>query len=107
MKRRKIVEHIILLQAKENLSDDDEKDMLDFMYTAQYHMRGIIAISLGRVDDSNIDNITWTHAVYMRFQSREDLARFSANPHFLEVLKEHVFPYCYVCSVTWITFCGF
>ncbi|XP_020681516.1 uncharacterized protein LOC110098908 isoform X1 [Dendrobium catenatum] len=93
VKRRKIVEHVILLQAKVELSDVDEKDMLDFVFTSQYHMRGIIALSLGRVEDSNVDNIT--HAVYMRFQRREDLARFSANPHFLEVLKEHVFPYCY------------
>ncbi|XP_020573025.1 stress-response A/B barrel domain-containing protein UP3 [Phalaenopsis equestris] len=92
MKRRKIVEHIILLQAKVDLSDIDEKYMLDFMYTSQYHMSGIIALSLGRVEDSNVDNIT--HAVFMRFQNREDLARFSANPRFLEVLKEHVFPYC-------------
>ncbi|PKU67353.1 hypothetical protein MA16_Dca016411 [Dendrobium catenatum] len=105
VKRRKIVEHVILLQAKVELSDVDEKDMLDFVFTSQYHMRGIIALSLGRVEDSNVDNIT--HAVYMRFQRREDLARFSANPHFLEVLKEHVFPYCYVCPVTWIALCGF
>lgn len=95
LKKRKIVEHILLLQAKVDLSDADEKDMLDFLYSSQYHISGIIAISLGRVEDRNMDNVT--HAVYMRFQRREDLARFSSNSHFLEVLKEHVFPYCYVC----------
>lgn len=44
---RKIVEHIILLRAKPNISDAEEKDMLDYLYTSQYQMRGILAVSLG------------------------------------------------------------
>lgn len=32
---------------KEDLSEEQEKDMLDYLYTTQYQMRGIIAISLG------------------------------------------------------------
>jgi hypothetical protein len=44
---RKVVEHICLLKAKENLSDEEEKDMLDYLYTTQYQMGGIVAISLG------------------------------------------------------------
>lgn len=41
------MEHICLLKANENLSEDDENDMLDYLYTTQYQMRGIVAISLG------------------------------------------------------------
>jgi hypothetical protein len=41
------VEHIILLRAKPNISDAEEKDMLDYLYTSQYQMRGILAVSLG------------------------------------------------------------
>jgi hypothetical protein len=41
------VEHIILLRAKPNISDAEEKDMLDYLYTSQYQMRGILTISLG------------------------------------------------------------
>jgi hypothetical protein len=41
------VEHIILLGAKPNISDAEEKDMLDYLYTSQYQMRGILTISLG------------------------------------------------------------
>lgn len=44
---RKVVEHVCLLKAKEDLSEKDEKDMLDFLYTCQYQMRGIVAISVG------------------------------------------------------------
>ncbi|KAG6748672.1 hypothetical protein POTOM_048601 [Populus tomentosa] len=46
-KKRKVVEHVCLLKAKKFLSDEDEKDMLDYLYTSQYQMRGIVAVSLG------------------------------------------------------------
>lgn len=44
---RKVVEHICLLKANKYLSYDQEKDMLDYLYTSQYQMRGIVAVSLG------------------------------------------------------------
>ncbi|KAI3716766.1 hypothetical protein L1987_67883 [Smallanthus sonchifolius] len=90
---RNVVEHICLLKAKVDLSDEDEKDMLDFLYTCQYQMRGILAISLGRVSDQNLEG--YTHAVFMRFQKKEDLSKFYKNPFYLGVLKDHVTPYCH------------
>ncbi|KAI3707030.1 hypothetical protein L6452_25192 [Arctium lappa] len=95
---RKVVEHICLLKAKVDLSDADEKDMLDFLYTCQYQMRGVLAISLGelcygRISYQNLES--YTHAVFMRFQKREDLAKFYENPFYLGVLKDHVTPYCH------------
>ncbi|KAG0491576.1 hypothetical protein HPP92_004974 [Vanilla planifolia] len=102
VKKREIVEHILLLAAKVDISDADEKDMLDFLYTTQYYMRGIVAVSLGRVEGPNVENVT--HAVYMRFQRKEDLARFSGSPHIFEVLKQHVLPYCYgMLSVDYVS----
>lgn len=44
---RKVVEHICLLKAKKDLSEEEENDMLDYLYTSQYQMGGIVAISLG------------------------------------------------------------
>ncbi|KAI3882270.1 hypothetical protein MKW92_036204 [Papaver armeniacum] len=94
IKKRNVVDHITLLKAKEGLSDEDEKDMLDHLYTSQYQMGGIIAISLGCVRNQNPDG--YTHAVYMRFQGKEDLAKFYENTFYLGVLKDHVMPYCHV-----------
>uniref|UniRef100_A0A2P2JN41 Uncharacterized protein LOC103337512 n=1 Tax=Rhizophora mucronata TaxID=61149 RepID=A0A2P2JN41_RHIMU len=91
-RRRKVVEHICLLKAKGDLSEEDEKDMLDFLYTSQYQMRGIVAVSLGRISNDNAEN--YTHAIYMRFQRKEDVAKFYENPFYLGILKEHVLPYC-------------
>ncbi|KAG6750074.1 hypothetical protein POTOM_047152 [Populus tomentosa] len=84
-KKRKVVEHVCLLKAKKFLSDEDEKDMLDYLYTSQYQMR--------RISNDNVEN--YTHAVFMRFQTKEDVTRFYENPFYLKVLKEHVMPYCH------------
>ncbi|XP_035817983.1 uncharacterized protein [Zea mays] len=94
MKRRKVVEHIILLRAKPNISDAEEKDMLDYLYTSQYQMRGILAVSLGRIEDPNSDN--FTHAVFMRFQQKQDIAEFQSNAYYSKVVDEHVKPVSYV-----------
>jgi hypothetical protein len=42
------VEHVVLFQMKEDFTDEQEKDMLDHLFTLQYRFRGILAISLGR-----------------------------------------------------------
>ncbi|KAJ7952347.1 Stress responsive alpha-beta barrel domain protein [Quillaja saponaria] len=92
-RKRKVVEHICLLKAKKDLSEEEEKDMLDYLYTTQYQMGGVVAISLGCISDQNAES--YTHAVYMRFQKKEDLVTFYENPFYLGVLKEHVMPYCH------------
>ncbi|XP_045823244.1 uncharacterized protein LOC123915979 isoform X3 [Trifolium pratense] len=92
-RKRKVVEHICLLNAKEDLSEEEENDMLDYLYTTQYQMGGIIAISLGRISAQNGDQ--YTHAVYMRFQRKENLEKFYENSFYLKVLKDHVMTYCH------------
>ncbi|RLN17520.1 hypothetical protein C2845_PM02G40070 [Panicum miliaceum] len=87
VKKRKIVEHIILLRAKPNISDAEEKDMLDYLYTSQYQMRGILTISLGRIEEPNSEN--FTHAVFMRFQQKEDIAKFQTSAYYSKILDDH------------------
>ncbi|CAL4912163.1 unnamed protein product [Urochloa decumbens] len=98
VKKRKIVEHIILLRAKPNISDAEEKDMLDYLYTSQYQMRGILAVSLGRIEDPNSEN--FTHAVFMRFQQKEDIAKFQSSAYYSKILDERVKPVSYGSSVS-------
>ncbi|KAF2284928.1 hypothetical protein GH714_032626 [Hevea brasiliensis] len=80
-------------QSKANLSEEEENDMLDYLYTSQYQMHGIVAISLGRISNDTVEN--YTHAVFMRFQRKEDVAKFYENPFYLKVLKERVIPHCH------------
>ncbi|KAM3254808.1 hypothetical protein ACQJBY_048338 [Aegilops geniculata] len=99
VKKRKIVEHIILLRAKPNISDAEEKDMLDYLYTSQYQMRGILTVSLGRIEGPNSES--FTHAVFMRFQQKEDIAKFQSSSYYSKVLDEHVKPVSYILNLRW------
>ncbi|XP_020218127.1 uncharacterized protein LOC109801464 isoform X2 [Cajanus cajan] len=92
-RKRKIVEHVCLLKAKQDLSEEEENDMLDYLYTTQYQMGGVVAISLGRVSAPNPER--FTHALFMRFQKKENLEKFYENPFYLKVLKDHVMTYCH------------
>lgn len=115
------MEHVCLLKAKQSLlSEEKEKDMLDYLYTSQYQMRGIVAISVGEppstpiILKSNLYRFSFTltgsigdkssgdftHALFVRFQRKEDLEMFYENPLFLKVLNEHVTPFCHVCPLT-------
>ncbi|KAM6587947.1 hypothetical protein CsatA_010552 [Cannabis sativa] len=96
IKKRKVVEHLCLLKANDDLSEEKENNMLDYLYTTQYQMGGILSISLGRI--SNQNNKNYTHAVYVRFQRKDDLVKFYEKPFYLGVLKEHVLPYCHFKS---------
>lgn len=40
------MEHLVLYKM-EDMTDEQEKDMLDHLYSLQYHYRGILAVSLG------------------------------------------------------------
>ncbi|TYJ05775.1 hypothetical protein E1A91_A12G186900v1 [Gossypium mustelinum] len=93
LRRREVVEHICLLKANKNISEDEEKEMLDYLYTSQYQMRGMVAISLGQISGEAKED--YTHAVFMRFGSKEDLAKLYENPPYLQVMKKHVLPYCH------------
>lgn len=99
VKKRKIAEHIILLRAKPNISDAEEKDMLDYLYTCQYQMRGILTVSLGRIEDPNSEN--FTHAVFMRFQQKEDIAKFQSSAYHSRVLDNYVKPVSYILNLRW------
>ncbi|KAK1313733.1 hypothetical protein QJS10_CPA06g00373 [Acorus calamus] len=105
VRKRKVVEHILLLKAKSDLLEDEEKNMLDYLFTTQYQMSGTLALSLGRIEDQNADG--FSHAMFMRFQRKEDLAKYYKNSYYSGVLKEHVMPHCYVCPdmglFLWIT----
>ncbi|KAK4726373.1 hypothetical protein R3W88_031290 [Solanum pinnatisectum] len=92
-RKRKVVEHVSLIKGKEDLSEEQEKDMLDYLYTTQYQMGGIVSISLGRVSGGNDDK--YSHGINMRFQTKKDLLKFYENQFYVGVLRDHVVPYCH------------
>ena len=67
-----------------------------YIYWFSLYRIDVLISPAGRISEENLEN--YTHAVYIRFQRKEDLAKFYENPFYLGVLKEHVMPYCHVWS---------
>jgi hypothetical protein len=62
------------------------------MYELQFVICDIL--DAGRIEDPNSEN--FTHAVFMRFQQKEDIAKFQSSAYYSKVLDEHVKPVSYV-----------
>eukprot|EP00250_Pteridium_aquilinum_P007126 c16910_g1_i1 orf=2404-2748(-) len=89
--KRKVIEHAVLFQMKEGFTEEQEKDMLDHLYTLQYQLRGIIAISLGSSTNQNAEGCT--HGLFMRFPSTEALVGYYDSPARWKVANEYIIPY--------------
>eukprot|EP00850_Spirogloea_muscicola_P004480 SM000019S05024 [mRNA] locus=s19:553197:555772:- [translate_table: standard] len=90
-KMRGIVEHVVLLQMQDNLTDEQESEMLDHLFTLQYYYRYILSTSLGRIHSRNSKG--FTHALLVRFPSQKALSEYYELPHQQEILKQYVNPY--------------
>lgn len=91
VRKRKVVEHVVLFQMKEGFTEEQEQDMLDHLYTLQYQLRGIIAVSVGSTTNQNPDGCT--HGLFMRFPSTEALAGYYDSPARWKVANEYIIPY--------------
>lgn len=52
--------------------------------------------TVGRISSPNPER--YTHALFMRFQKKENLEKFYENPFYMKVLKDYVMTYCHVCT---------
>jgi len=48
----------------------------------------------GRIEEPNSEN--FTHAVFMRFQQKEDIVKFHSSAYYSKILDDHVKPVSYV-----------
>lgn len=84
---------MVLFKMQEGFEDSpSEKDMLDHLYTLQYHYRNILAVSLGRIYSKRSQG--YTHALVVRFPSRDALEGYAVHPSHSRVLAQFVMPYC-------------
>ena len=48
VKCRKVVDHMVLFRMKDDLKEEQEKEMLESLFTIQYQVKGIISLSVGK-----------------------------------------------------------
>ncbi|KAG0575599.1 hypothetical protein KC19_5G015500 [Ceratodon purpureus] len=80
-KTRKICEHFVVMRLKNDVDPQQEAEMLDVLWSLQFHFDTILALSIGKLVK---EKEGWTHALHIRFESKEAWDAYLNHP----ILKE-------------------
>jgi len=47
LKCRKVVDHAVLFKMKDDMTEEQEKEMLEALFTLQYQAKGVLYLSVG------------------------------------------------------------
>jgi hypothetical protein len=90
-KTRTVVDHAVLFRMKDELTKEQEQEMLDALFTLQYQTKGVLYLSAGRVLEKTADGVT--HALFARFAKKEDVDAYMQHPGRVTIARELVGPY--------------
>lgn len=90
-KARKVVDHAVLFKMKDDMTEEQEKAMLEALFTLQYQANGILYLSVGPVLEKTVDGVT--HALFARFANKEDVDLYMEHPGRKTIARELVIPY--------------
>jgi hypothetical protein len=79
--KRRICEHVVVMRLKEDVDPQQEAEMLDVLWSLQFHFDSIAFLSTGRLIKGKEG---WTHALHIRFENKESLVAYLNHP----ILKE-------------------
>jgi len=80
-KTRKICEHYVVMRLKDDVDPQQEAEMLDVLWSLQFHFDTILSLSIGKLVK---EKEGWTHALHIRFESKEAWDAYLNHP----ILKE-------------------
>lgn len=80
-KTRKICEHFVVMRLKDGVDPQQEADMLDVLWSLQFHFDTILSLSIGKLVK---EKEGWTHGLHIRFESKEAWDAYLNHP----ILKE-------------------
>ncbi|XP_062087053.1 stress-response A/B barrel domain-containing protein UP3-like [Humulus lupulus] len=96
------IEHIVLLKVK----DDTEPSKVNAMVNGLRSFKSIeqiLHITAGPLLRNRSTTLNFTHMLYCRYGSKDDLKAYSRHPHHISVAKESVLPICEdVMAVDWV-----
>lgn len=90
-KTRKVVDHAVLFKMKDDMTEEQEKEMLEALFTLQYQAKGVLYLSVGPVLEKTVDGVT--HALFSRFANKEDAELYMQHPARQSIARELVIPY--------------
>ena len=86
-----VIEHIVLLSVKPDAEGEAVERMLDELYSLQYQVPSVLALSVGKKLD-NGEGGEYTHALVVRFPNKAALEAYQVHPEHVRVVQEVLKP---------------
>ncbi|XP_060188469.1 stress-response A/B barrel domain-containing protein UP3-like [Lycium barbarum] len=98
---KQIIEHVVLFKAKPNADPSKLTAMVNNLNSLT-SLNQVIHLSSGPLLKSS-SSFSFTHILHSRYNSKSDLADYSAHPAHVSVVKEHVLPVVDdIMAVDWV-----
>lgn len=88
---RKVVDHVVLFKMKDDLTEEQEKQMLDSLWSLQYQVKNVLCTTVGRLVKKTPEG--YTHALFSRFPNKQAVDEYMESPARWRVAQDLVIPY--------------
>ena len=97
------IEHVVLFKVKDNTDPSKVNAMVNGL-NALISLEQVVHLTTGPVLCTRSQPLTFTHDLYSRYRSKDDLAAYSAHPSHVSVVKENLFPIIDdIMTVDWVS----
>ncbi|CAM6094979.1 unnamed protein product [Calypogeia fissa] len=88
---RKVLEHVVLFKMQDTMTEEQEKEMLDSLWSLQYQVKNVLCTTVGRLVQKTPEG--FTHALFSRFPNKQAVDDYMESPTRWRVAQDLVIPY--------------
>jgi hypothetical protein len=81
-----LIDHLVFIAVKEDASPEDVEDLISSIRGLRDSVPGVVDLTVGENFSGRSGG--YTHGLFVRFESREDLQRYMEHPDHLAVVEK-------------------
>ena len=81
-----MIDHLVFIAVKEDASPEDVEDLISSIRGLKASVPGVVDLTVG--ENFSERSGGYTHGLFVRFESREDLQRYMEHPDHLAVVEK-------------------
>ena len=81
-----MIDHLVFLAVREDASPEDIEDLISSIRGLEEAVPGVVDLTVGENFSGRSGG--YTHGLFVRFESREDLQRYMEHPDHLAVVEK-------------------
>ncbi len=81
-----MIDHLVFIAVKEDASPEDVEDLISSIRGLKDSVPGVVDLTVGENFSGRSGG--YTHGLFVRFESREDLQRYMEHPDHLAVVEK-------------------